>query len=41
MAVLTQEQRAAEAETLKRVMAKLEEALKLSLELEREEEQNG
>jgi predicted RNase H-like HicB family nuclease len=37
MAALTQEQRDAEAETLKQVMAKLEEALRLSLELEREE----
>jgi predicted RNase H-like HicB family nuclease len=37
MAVPTQEQRDAEAETLKHVMAKLEEALRLSLELEREE----
>ena len=37
MATLTQEQRDAEAATLKEVMAKLEEALKLSLELEREE----
>jgi predicted RNase H-like HicB family nuclease len=34
---LTQEQRDAEAETLKQVMAKLEEALRLSLELESEE----
>ena len=41
MAVLTQEQRAIETATLKEVMAKLEEALKLSLELERKEEQNG
>jgi predicted RNase H-like HicB family nuclease len=37
MATLTQEQRDAEAATLKEVMAKLEEALRLSLELEREE----
>ncbi len=37
MAALTQEQREAEAATLKEVMRKLEEALKLSLELEREE----
>jgi cell division FtsZ-interacting protein ZapD len=37
MAALTQEQRDAEAETLRQVMAKLEEALRLSLELEREE----
>jgi len=37
MAALTQAQRDAEAATLKEVMAKLEEALKLSLELEREE----
>ena len=41
MATLTQERRDAEAETLKLVMAKLEEALRLSLELEREEERNG
>ncbi len=41
MAALTQEQRDAEAETLKQVMAKLEEALRLSLELEREEQQHG
>jgi predicted RNase H-like HicB family nuclease len=41
VAALTQEQRDAEAATLKEVMAKLEEALKLSLELEREEEQHG
>ncbi|HEX5274778.1 MAG TPA: hypothetical protein VFW34_05825 [Candidatus Rubrimentiphilum sp.] len=41
MAALTQEQRDAEAETLKQVMAKLEEALRLSLELEREENSNG
>ena len=34
---LTKEQREAEAETLKQVMAKLEEALRLSLELEDEE----
>ncbi len=37
MAALTQEQRDAETATLKQVMAKLEEALRLSLELEREE----
>ncbi len=37
MASLTQEQREAETEILKEVMQKLEEALKLSLELEREE----
>ncbi len=41
MAALTQEQRAIEAATLKEVMAKLEEALKLSLELERKDELNG
>jgi hypothetical protein len=35
--MLTQERRDAEAETLRLVMAKLEEALRLSLELEREE----
>ena len=34
---LTKEQREAEAETLKQVMAKLEEALALSLALEEEE----
>ena len=34
---LTKEQREAEAETLKQVMAKLEEALELSLALEEEE----
>ena len=38
MAALTEEQRLVEAETLKQVMAKLEEALRLSLELERTEE---
>ena len=37
MTALTQEQRQAEADTLKEVMRKLEEALRLSLELEREE----
>ena len=37
MAALTQEQRDAEAATLKEVMLKLEEALRLSLELERKE----
>lgn len=37
MATLTQEQREIETATLKEVMRKLEEALKLSLELEREE----
>jgi predicted RNase H-like HicB family nuclease len=35
MAALTEERRLAEAATLKEVMAKLEEALRLSLELER------
>ncbi|HET9393909.1 MAG TPA: hypothetical protein VFO29_10395 [Candidatus Rubrimentiphilum sp.] len=35
MATLTEEQKLVEAETLKQVMAKLEEALRLSLELER------
>ena len=35
--VQTEEQRLVEAETLKEVMRKLEEALRLSLELEREE----
>ena len=39
MATLTQEQREAEAATLKEVTRKLEEALRLSLELEREEYQ--
>ena len=34
---LTKEQREAEAQTLKEVMAKLEEALRLSLALEEEE----
>ena len=41
MAALTQSQREIETATLKEVMAKLEEALKLSLELERKDEQNG
>ena len=41
MAALTQELRDAEAETLKQVMAKLKEALRLSLELEREENSHG
>ena len=38
MPALTEEQRLAETETLKEVMRKLEEALRLSLELERAEE---
>ncbi len=37
MATLTREQRDAETATLKEVMRKLEEALRLSLELERQE----
>lgn len=40
MAALTEEQKLLESETLKQVMAKLEEALRLSLELEKTREQS-
>ena len=41
MATLTAEQKLAQSETLKEVMRKLEEALRLSLELEEEKPDHG